>query len=153
MGGQRMRLATLAALAVVLAACSSGTATEESTTTTVADTATTTQATTTTTRPQPTTTAYEPKLFDFEIELIVIEGQCLGTAGAVITVLPQLIAKDRRAMTGDWLIVYEISGVELGAGTYNIEVSDGMYDQSGVLLTTESCDYDLSAEVTRILAR
>lgn len=147
-----MRLAILAALAVVLAACS-GTATEESTTTTVADTATTTQATTTTTRPRPTTTAYEPQLFHFEIELIVIEDKCFNTAGATVTVLPELIATDRRAMTGDWLIVYEVSGVESGTGTYNIEVSDGMYNQREVRLSTESCDYDLSADVTRILAR
>lgn len=55
----KRQLATLAALAVVLTACS-GTATEESTTTTVADTTTTTQATTTTTRPRPTTTRPTP---------------------------------------------------------------------------------------------
>ena len=126
-------------------------AAEPTTTLATSTTTTSTSSTTTTMRPTTTTTTPAPKPEDFEVELVVIEDQCFGSAGALVTVRPTVTYKGFRQMAGDWLLVYEVVGVEAGKETYNLSISDDEYTVRELVLSTDSCDHNLAALVTNIL--
>lgn len=88
---------------------------------------------------------------DFEIELVILESQCFNTAGASVTVEPDLATS--ADVTRDYTIVYEIHGGE-ATETFNIELhEDGTYEFDQEFISTESCDYVLTAEVVRVIMR
>lgn len=128
---------------------------EQPTTTTVETTTTTTQPTTTTTQPTTTTTQVELTTDDFLIELFVIEDECFGSAGALVTVEPDLTYVGANPYPGgEHLLVFEISGVEGGTETYNLTVhDDGNYTYNQEMLSTTSCDYNLGVEVVGVRSR
>ena len=88
------------------------TSTTEPTTTTPEPVTTTTQAVSTTRRVEATTS-------DFIVELIILESNCFDTAGALVTVEPDLFTD----VTGNYTIVYEIHGGE-AVETLRLELSD-----------------------------
>jgi len=125
---------------------------EESTTTTTEATTTTTQPTTTTTEP------YEIDISDVSVELIVLESQCFNTAGALVVVEPDLRVEPRamEALSSGtpYTIIYDVTGIEGGTDTYRIEThGDGTYSYNEHRLSTATCDYNLKAEVTAVIAR
>ena len=126
---------------------------EESTTATTEVTTTTTQPTTTT-----TTEPYEIDITDVSVELIVLESQCFGSAGAVVVVEPDLRVEPRalEALSSGtpYTIIYDVTGIEEGVNTYRIEThGDGTYSYEEHVLSTATCDYNLKAEVTAVIPR
>lgn len=121
------------------------------TTTTMATT--TTSSTTTTTAPTTTTTEAEPLTTDdVSVSLFIIEDECFNTAGALVTVEPDVSVS--ATVDQEYLVVYEISGVEGGSETYNLTLhDDGTYTFSQEQLSTESCDHDLQVNVTAVRPR
>jgi hypothetical protein len=157
-----MRRITLIACLMLVAACagddadttttvSADTTTSAPTTTTAAPTTTTTSTTTTTTQP-PTTTRAEPPITigNFEVELVVIENVCYNTAGANITVRPQLVVNRMPPAGYEAILVYEIHGGE-AVQTFNIEITGSENSTSEQRISTESCDDELSVELVNLL--
>ena len=110
---------------------------------------TTTEPVTTTTQAASTTSRVEATTSDFIVELIVLESECFNTAGALVTVEPDLFSD----VTGNYTIVYEIHGGE-AVETLRLELSDdGSYSYSEHTVSTASCEYDLSTEVVNVIER
>ncbi len=114
---------------------------------------TTTEATTTSRA--TTTTLVSIGVDDFDVTLIELSNKCFGSAGANIEMRAELSVSDRaRNGTGAYLVIYEVSPLEDGANTYNIEVDldDGTYEVDTLLLSTADCDDVPVATVTSVLA-
>lgn len=133
----------------LLAACASPAATTAPTTTTEATT--TTQPTTTTTRPT-TTTAVSFDLDNFSVELIVTESECFGSAGALVTVEPEMTVVNLPPDDYRATLVFEIHGGEADE-TANLEIDGAEYSYDELLISTASCDYELSVELVRLIER
>lgn len=107
-----------------------------------------------------TTTAGEMALAvsDFTVRLVTIESQCFDSAGALVTVEPELYASDRALAMQDevdqtYRVTYEVSPVEGGSNTYSIEVDTftGKYSaDSEHNLSTDSCSDQPRATVTSV---
>lgn len=114
--------------------------------------------TTSTTTPVTTTTLADVSLDedDFMIDLIILENKCFNTAGALVTVEPELVVSDLDsflASGNEYTIVYEVHGGE-AVNTYNLSLdSDGNYTYDQETISTASCDFELVAEVVRVLQR
>lgn len=114
---------------------------------------TTTSSTTTTTAPTTTTTAPDPLTTDdVSLSLFIIEDECFNTAGALVTVEPDVSVSG--PVDQEYLVVYEISGVEGGTETFNLTLhADGTYSFRQETLSTESCNHDLQVTVTAVRPR
>jgi hypothetical protein len=90
---------------------------------------------------------------DFTIELVVLESQCFNTAGALVTVEPELAINTIKPTAGQTLtIVYEIHGGE-NVETYNLEVEGTSYSYDEHTVSTETCEPELTAEVVDVISR
>jgi hypothetical protein len=89
---------------------------------------------------------------DFEIDLIVVDQACFGSAGCNITVEPDLtVSEAARNTTKSWFVTYQISGGEdLAIETITTDPDDDTYTYDQVFISTESSDYELVAEVTSV---
>lgn len=159
-----MRRATVAAAAVVvmlLAGCGGDDDTAEGDERGLADlveTTTTTEPapeTTTTTRPPTTTTTLPPPLPEhFAVSLVVTESRCFNSAGANVTVEPELSYTGPGLPDGgEWQIIYEIHGGEV-VETFSFDVtSDGDYSYRPHLVQTPTCSDTLTATVVNVRER
>lgn len=89
-------------------------------------------------------------LSDLTLTLIVIETQCFGSAGGLVTVQPEL-GVDAYAHVGqEYLLIYEIRGGEYGAETDSLEMhTNGTYSYTTErTISTTSCDDKLSVQMT-----
>jgi hypothetical protein len=97
----------------------------------------------------------DPVVSDFMLDLILLEDECYGSAGALLTVEPDLtwLGNDSKLDAGeDWTLIYEIHGGEYGTETYNLTVhgDDGSYSYDEHIISTASCYYDVSVEIVRV---
>jgi len=91
---------------------------------------------------------------DFTVQLIVLEDECYGSAGGLVTFEPDLTVDSIEDWDTDATIVYEIRGGEDGAETHRIELkADGQYRYSEEIVGTAECGDRLTAEVVRVLSR
>lgn len=107
-----------------------------------------------------TTTVYIPRPEDFEIDLIVIEKDCFGSAGCNVIVEPDLIQIDGPPLPdgSEWLVVYQVIGGEEGILVFNLTIDE--VDAAGYsylfrseLIQTTGIDVELSAGVVAVRAR
>jgi hypothetical protein len=132
----------------------------DTTTTTAApetstSTSTSTSSSTTTTQSITTTTAAEAfDEGDFLVELVVLEDECFNSAGALVTVEPDLTLTSTREPAPDQelTIVFEIHGGE-NVETQRIDLTGDSYSYEEHVVSTESCEYELSAEVVQVIER
>jgi len=109
--------------------------------------------------PRPTNTPYptpaprDPRISDFELELIIIEEKCFGSAGCLITVRPDLTVLTT-TLAGEWLLIYEIHGVDNGSQTYNLELhlDKGQYSFDDELLSTPGGSGTLTWEIIKVIS-
>lgn len=107
-----------------------------------------------------TTTTFavpDPTVADFHIDLLVLESECFGSAGALVVVEPELEYLGYAGLPQDstWLLVYEIHGAE-DREVRNIELDwDGTYRfTQPIRVGTVTCEsYELTAELTAVLPR
>ena len=100
---------------------------------TVVSTATT--APTVTAAPPPTVIV--PSLNDFMIDLLVLEKQCFGSAGCLVTVRPRL-SYDGPAIppSTSYILVFEVAGDESGVVTCNLTIMGEEYSFNEIHLST-----------------
>lgn len=91
-------------------------------------------------------------LADIQLELITLENQCFDTAGALITVEPDLYVPGGQ-VEGTWTLIYEITGG--GAfETYSMELSGDRYSKNEHHISTDACvPGGLEATPIRLLER
>ena len=100
--------------------------------------------------PQPTSTPRPPKISDFQLDFVITESQCFGSAGCLVTIRPDLSIIDRTPV-GEWLLVYEIYGDEDGTLIANLDLDGTQYSFNPVHISTESADYNISVKITALL--
>ena len=154
----------LIGLALLLAACGgdSDEQTSETTEPVAAATseATTTAAPTTSTTAAPTTTATTttqpaaPLVPEgFSINLVVTESQCFDTAGALVTVEPELTIVLRQPAPDETVtVVYEVHGGE-AVETFSFDLTGTEYSYDPLVISTATCDAVLSARVVDVMER
>ena len=100
----------------------------------------------------PTPVTRDPRISDFELELIILEEKCFGSAGCLITVRPNLTVLTT-TLAGEWLLIYEIHGVDNGSQTYNLELhlDTGQYSLDDELLSTPGGSDTLTVEIVKII--
>ncbi len=169
-----MRVMPLVALLVTLSACGSGgTYTQEEvdaliekavadalqaepeapSTTETPTTTSTTRATTTTTRPT-TTTFVLPSLSEFEVELVIVNKECFGSAGCNVTFQPVLYY-DGPDIPDDveYRLVYEVRGGEDGTLVFYLDLEGTMYSWNDEHIQIARSSDELTVEVVRVLER
>ena len=147
----KLLVLVLAVLVSALAACAAPETVEV--VREVVVTATSIPATRVPTRIPPTATSerVEPSLTDFDLELIIIEDQCFNTAGALVTVRPDLYYDGPDLPpSARYLLVYKVIGGE-NVETFNLEIEGDSYSFDDETISTSSCNYDLSIELVRLL--
>lgn len=155
---QKVVMGVVGALVVIAVVAPDPDEAEADTTTTTAAPETTTSTSTTstsTTTTQPTTTATETfDEDDFLVELIILESQCFNSAGALVTVEPDLTltAATGPAPDQELTIVFEIHGGEF-VETRRLDVTGDSYSYEEYVVSTESCEYDLSTEIVQVINR
>jgi len=149
----RIVVATLA-LGLLLVACGGSVDDSASTSTGPTEASTTVTTSPPTTTAAPTTTlgkVWGPA--DFKVELITLESQCFDTAGAVVTVEPELVKVSLLEVEVPLTIVYEIRGGE-NVDTYRLQLApSGTYSFSEHVIQTVRCDDELTAEVVNVIQR
>ncbi len=102
----------------------------------------------------PTETPVPLLLEDFEMELIVIEKVCFGSAGCNITVQPELFYGGPPLAPGDtYTLIYEVYGSEDGTLTFNLKITGEQYTVEDERISTAHQSDELTAAVVRILDR
>jgi hypothetical protein len=101
----------------------------------------------------PTARPYTPKVEDYQLELIVIEKQCFGSAGCLITVRPDLAYGGFPTPSGkEYMLVYEIIGGEDGVEIFNLTIhDDGQYTFRDLTISTAHKDDELTVEIVELL--
>jgi hypothetical protein len=99
----------------------------------------------------PTTAAAEgPKPADFTLTAKVTEQTCYGEAGCAVTWLPEIVYGGP-ALTGAWLVRYDVEGVESGAKSGTIVIGEtGPAKQREKRNRTASEDSKITLKVTGV---
>ena len=103
--------------------------------------------------PKPTSEPKLPEFSDFDVELIIIEKQCFGSAGCLITFEPDLYYDGSAEVRGQYILVYEVHGGEDGTLIFNIVISGDEYVISEEHISTAHEADELSTTVVRLLER
>lgn len=119
---------------------------------------TTTSTSTTTTQPPVsytvTTWTIPEKSFseaDVEIDLVVLESRCFGSAGGRVEFIPEVTLTKNPAPGQVLIIVYEVSGTEHGAQTFNVKLEGTSGSVQPERVSTASCEDELETEVVMVL--
>ncbi|MGH3985715.1 MAG: hypothetical protein ACRDTZ_00150 [Pseudonocardiaceae bacterium] len=93
-----------------------------------------------------------PALSDFTIGIKVIEKQCFGSAGCHITYrIEPVYLGDPTRLTGQYTVVYEVTGSEYGPQVNNFTVdSVGFRHQESEFTSTSSSKAELTAEAVSV---
>lgn len=106
--------------------------------------------------PQPVPTARPLTENDFTVELIILEKQCFGSAGCLITFEPMLHFEGtpgQEPRAGDqYTLIYEVSGLDDGTGVFNLGIEGHNFNYNEEVVSTPT-GADLVAVVTRLLER
>lgn len=119
------------------------------TTTTTTSTPTSTTGTTT---PTPTTTLPDLTIDDVSIDLFVIESQCFNTAGATVTVEPDVSIDTARYDGRETRVVYEILGGE-AVERFHLTLEGDSYSYEEHRVSTPTCSDTLTARVVDVRSR
>ena len=104
--------------------------------------------------PKPTWTPYPLVASNFDVELIIIEKQCFGSAGCLITFEPDLQYHGGIKLHGQYRLVYEVDGTDgQGPPQFSVMINGDQYTPSEHTVTTGSEADELSARVVRLLER
>lgn len=101
----------------------------------------------------------EAEARDFDIALIVLEKQCFGSAGCLVTVIPEVAFSGIRypydcveMLPGKtYTLIYEIYGGEDGTLTFNLTIEDGGYAAKETMISTAHKDDELTVKAVRLL--
>jgi hypothetical protein len=92
---------------------------------------------------------------NFRIDLIVIEKQCFGSAGCLITMRPDLVYLDNGQgpvpKNRSYLLVYEVYGDEDGTLTFNLLIEGDQYTFNDILISTANIEDEISVKVVRLM--
>jgi len=91
------------------------------------------------------TASKEPVLSDYSLDLIVVEKRCFGSAGCIITVIPELIyitpVKPKLIEGEVFILIYEIYGGKDGTLTFNLTIAgDEIWYDAERIHTASSTD-------------
>jgi hypothetical protein len=108
--------------------------------------------TTTTARPTTTTTVPPLTKDDFVVTLTTLESQCFNTAGALVTVEPEVA--NLRPVDSDYraTLVYEIHGGE-NVETFNLEIAGTNITYRKHVVSTSTCSPQLTVVTTNLIER
>jgi len=90
-------------------------------------------------------------LDDFTIELITLESECFDSAGALVTVEPDLYIRDGE-YPGKATLVFEIRGGE-HTETFRMELDGDGYTTNEEMIATATCSANLTAVPTNLIER
>jgi hypothetical protein len=95
----------------------------------------------------------EPTIDDFLIELIVMEKQCFGSAGCLITVRPELTFINLESLPSgkSYTLIYEIYGGEDGTLTFNLTIEGDHYRFNEETISTANLNDELTVEAVRLI--
>lgn len=96
-------------------------------------------------------TGYSPVPSDFEVDLIVKEQECFGSAGCNVTLRVEPSYVGTNVPTGTWEVTYEVTGIEdePQIQTFTLDGSEVSY-QPEINVQTTSRSAEPVAEVTDV---
>lgn len=100
---------------------------------------------------KPTPNPSTVSLNDFQIDLIVLDSECFGSAGANVTAEPNL-SIDGGEFDGQATLVYDVRGGE-AVETHSMELNGSSYTYDKLFISTASCNFNLTATPTRLITR
>lgn len=88
---------------------------------------------------------------DFSIDIVVIEDKCYDSAGALMTIEPDVSIRGG-SYDGQATLVYEVHGGGIN-DTFNVEIDGDRYSYDQELLDVDRCNVTLTATPVRLIER
>jgi len=108
----------------------------------------------TATAPPPTSTPIylEPTITDFQVELLITNKECFGSAGCNVYFQPDLYTDFN--VKHDYLLIYEVHGGEDGPLTFNLTIhNDSTYTYSEERVSTARSSDVLTITIVRLVSK